>query len=224
MTLARTMRSLTIMGRSEAEKNLDLSQLLYPPMQSVDIKALDLDIVHAGMDQRKIHMLVREIFPKLGWKVPVLVHHHLLPGLSEPLRISPFKERPGIMTPENAEDTRMASKMSKSNPASGLLIHDDEKVIRNKIGKAFCPVGVAVDNPILELVHYIVFHEFDEFVIERPTKYGGSITYTSYKDLERDFVTKKIHPMDLKNSTATYVNRIIEPIRKHFEGREPQLN
>jgi hypothetical protein len=30
--------------------------------------------------------------------------------------------------------------------------------------------------------------------------------------------------MDLKNSTATYVNRIIEPIRKHFEGREPQLN
>jgi tyrosyl-tRNA synthetase len=224
MTLARTMRSLTIMGRSEAEKNLDLSQLLYPPMQSVDIKALDLDIVHAGLDQRKIHMLVREIFPKLGWKVPVLVHHHLLPGLSEPLRISPFKERPGIMTPENAEDTRMASKMSKSNPASGLLIHDDEKVIRNKIGKAFCPVGVAADNPILELVHYVVFHEFDEFVIERPTKYGGSITYTSYKDLERDFVTKKIHPMDLKNSTATYVNKIIEPIRKHFEGREPQLS
>jgi tyrosyl-tRNA synthetase len=223
MTLARTMRSLTIMGRSEAEKNLDLSQLLYPPMQSVDIKALDLDIVHAGMDQRKIHMLVREIFPKLGWKVPVLVHHHLLPGLSEPLRISPFKERPGIMTPENAEDTRIASKMSKSNPASGLLIHDDEKVIRNKIGKAFCPVGVAADNPILELVHYVVFHEFDEFVIERPTKYGGSITYTSYKDLERDFVTKKIHPMDLKNSTATYVNKIVEPIRKHFKGREPQL-
>ncbi|MFL6491295.1 MAG: tyrosine--tRNA ligase [Nitrososphaera sp.] len=216
MTLARTMRSLTIMGRSEAEKNLDLSQLLYPPMQSVDIKALDLDIVHAGMDQRKIHMLVREIFPKLGWKVPILVHHHLLPGLSEPLRIS--------LDQNNAEDTRISSKMSKSKPASGLLIHDDEKVIRNKIGKAFCPVGVAAGNPILELVHYVVFHEFDEFVIERPTRYGGSTTYTNYKDLEHDFVIKKIHPMDLKNSTANYVNKIIEPIRKHFEGREPQLS
>ncbi|HEY6756814.1 MAG TPA: tyrosine--tRNA ligase [Nitrososphaera sp.] len=216
MTLARTMRALTIMGRSEAEKNLDLSQLLYPPMQSVDIKALDLDIVHAGMDQRKIHMLVREIFPKLGWKVPVLVHHHLLPGLSEPLRIS--------LDENTTEDTRIASKMSKSKPASGLLIHDDEKVILNKIGKAFCPVGVAAGNPILELVHYVVFHEFDEIVIERPTKYGGSITYASYKDLEHDFVTKKIHPMDLKNSTATYINKIIEPIRKHFEGREPQLS
>jgi tyrosyl-tRNA synthetase len=216
MTLARTMRSLTIMGRSEAEKNLDLSQLLYPPMQSVDIKALDLDIVHAGMDQRKIHMLVREIFPKLGWKVPVLVHHHLLPGLSEPLRIS--------LDEGNGDDTRISSKMSKSKPASGILIHDDEKAIRDKIGKAFCPVGVAAGNPILELVRYVIFHEFDEFVIERPTKYGGSITYTSYKDIKHDFITKKIHPMDLKNSTATYINKIIEPIRKHFEGREPQLS
>ncbi len=216
MTLARTMRSLTIMGRSEAEKNLDLSQLLYPPMQSVDIKALDLDIVHAGMDQRKIHMLVREIFPKLGWKVPVLVHHHLLPGLSEPLRIN--------LGEDAVEDTRISSKMSKSKPASGILIHDDEKTIHNKIGKAFCPIEVGTGNPILELVRYVVFHEFDEFVIERPTKYGGSISYTSYRDIEHDFVTKKIHPMDLKNSTATYINKIIEPIPQHFKGREPQLN
>jgi tyrosyl-tRNA synthetase len=106
MTLARTMRSLTIMGRSESEKSIDLSQLLYPPMQSVDIKALDLDIVHAGMDQRKIHMLVREIFPKLKWKVPVLVHHHLLPGLSEPLKMG--------LAEDAAEDARLSSKMSKS--------------------------------------------------------------------------------------------------------------
>ena len=87
ITLARTLRSLTIMGRTEKD-SLDFSQLLYPSMQSVDIKALDLDIVHAGTDQRKIHMLVREVFPKLGWKVPISVHHHLLPGLSEPVSTS----------------------------------------------------------------------------------------------------------------------------------------
>jgi tyrosyl-tRNA synthetase len=215
MTLARTMRSLTIMGRSESDKSLDLSQLLYPPMQSVDIKALDLDIVHAGMDQRKIHMLVREIFPKLGWKVPVVVHHHLLPGLSEPVKLG---------LDENAtEDAKISSKMSKSKPASGILIHDDEKTIRDKIGKAFCPVGVAEGNPILELVRYVVFHQFKEFVIERPAKYGGSTTYASYKEVEDDFVAKKIHPMDLKGATATYINKIIEPVQKHFKGREPKL-
>jgi len=122
------------------------------------------------------------------------------------------------------EDTRISSKMSKSKPASGILIHDDENTIRNKIGKAFCPVDVTVGNPVLELIRYVVFHEFDEFVIDRPTKYGGSIIYTRYKDIECDFLAKKIHPMDLKSSTATYINRIIEPIQKHFKGKEPHLS
>jgi tyrosyl-tRNA synthetase len=216
MTLARTMRSLTIMGRSEHEKSLDLSQLFYPPMQSVDIKALDLDIVHAGMDQRKIHMLVREIFPKLGWKVPVLVHHHLLPGLSEPVRMG--------IDEKAVEDARISSKMSKSKPASGILIHDDEKTIREKISKAFCPVGGVEGNPILELIRYVIFHQFSDFVIERPAKYGGSITFSNYQQIENDFLEKKIHPMDLKNATAAYINKIIEPIRQHFKGKEPQIN
>ena len=83
LTLSRILRSVTIMGRSEKD-NLDFSKLMYPPMQCVDIKEMDLDIVQAGMDQRKVHMLTREIFPKLGWKVPVSVHHHLLPSLAEP--------------------------------------------------------------------------------------------------------------------------------------------
>ena len=122
MTLSRTLRALSIMGRSEKEK-LDFSQLMYPSMQSADIKALDLDIVHAGMDQRKIHMLVREIFPKLKWKVPVSVHHHLLPGLTEPTK---------FLNEGGDEDSRLASKMSKTNPLSGILIHDDEITINNK--------------------------------------------------------------------------------------------
>ena len=69
MSLARTMRTLTIMGRSENEEKVDLAKLLYPPMQAVDIHSLDLDIVHAGMDQRKIHMLVREIFLKMKYSL-----------------------------------------------------------------------------------------------------------------------------------------------------------
>lgn len=212
LNLSRTIRSLTIMGRTERE-NLDIAQLLYPPMQSVDIKALELDIVHAGMDQRKIHMLVREIFPKLGWKVPVSVHHHLLPGFSEPLK-----------PPSTEGDAETYSKMSKSNPASGILIHDDEETIRQKITKAFCPLGTAENNPILELIRYVIFHENTEIIIERPQKYGGNVSYTTFKELERDYVGKKIHAMDLKNATARYLNQIIEPVRKHFRGREPNFN
>ena len=174
-----------------------------------------MDIVHAGMDQRKIHMLVREVFPKLGWKIPVSVHQHLLPGLAEPTKLG--------LSEDTFDDVKISSKMSKSKPASGIIIHDDEKTILDKISRAFCPIGIVEGNPILEMIRYIVFHEFAEFIIERPTKYGGNTTYTSYNDVEQDFIRKKIHPMDLKNATATYINKIIEPIRNYFHGKEPNL-
>jgi len=214
ISLSRTIRSLTIMGRTDRE-NIDIAQLLYPPMQSVDIKALDLDVVHAGMDQRKIHMLAREIFPKLGWKVPVSVHHHLLPGLLEPPKV----ERPE----DSLGYEEFLGKMSKSSPVSSILIHDSEEVVRNKINKAYCPPGAAENNPILELARYVIFHEYSGFNIERSQKYGGTITYSNYKDLERDYVAKKIHAMDLKNSVAQYLNQILDPIRRHFKGREPKI-
>jgi tyrosyl-tRNA synthetase len=217
MNISRIMRSLTIMGRSERE-SLDFSQLLYPIMQSIDIRALDLDIVHAGMDQRKIHMLIREIFPKLGWKVPVSVHHHLLPGLSEPVNLS----LSGVG--DTADDLKISSKMSKSKPTSGITIHDDEKAIRDKISAAFCPIGIVDRNPILELIRYIVFHQFDEFIVERSTKYGGNIIYTNYNDIERDFTERKVHPMDLKNATSIYINKIVEPVRSYFDGKEPHFD
>jgi tyrosyl-tRNA synthetase len=215
LTLSRISRSITIMGRSERD-SLDFSQLLYPPMQCIDIRELDLDIVHSGMDQRKVHMLVREIFPKMGWKVPVSLHHHLLPGLSEPVKMG--------LSEDGAEDAKISSKMSKSNPSTGIIIHDDEETIRDKVKKAFCPAGILEGNPVLELVRYIIFHEFSEFVVERPPKWGGNITYYSYADVEKSFLEKKIHPMDLKNATSIYINKIIEPVRKHFKGKEPKIN
>ena len=210
MTLARTMRAITIMGRSEKE-NLDFSQLLYPSMQSVDIKALDLDIVHAGMDQRKIHMLVREIFPKLQWKIPVAIHHHILPGLTEPTKIS-----------NNGNDAEefVSSKMSKSNPLGGILIHDDESTILHKILKAYCPPKIADKNPVLEIIKYVVFHEYPSIEIDRTSKYGGPIVYNNYFDLEKDYINEKIHPLDLKKSASKYVNNIITPLREHFKGKE----
>lgn len=209
MTLSRTLRALTIMGRTEKEK-LDFSQLMYPSMQSADIKALDLDIVHAGMDQRKIHMLVREIFPKLGWKVPVSVHQHLLLGLTEPTKFG--------LGEGDEQDYRISSKMSKTNPLGGVSIHDNESTIQNKISRAYCPIGDSENNPILEITKYVIFHKFPEFQIERPSKYGGNLVYNDYKKLEYDYIQKKIHPKDLKDSVSIYLNKVIEPVRNHFKN------
>lgn len=216
ITLSRALRSLTIMGRTEKDA-LDFSQLLYPSMQSVDIKALDLDIVHAGTDQRKIHMLVREVFPKLGWKKPVCVHHHILPGLSEP-KISPVLPTNGK---DYSDDSKVFSKMSKSDPSSSILVHDTEKEISSKINKAYCPAGIIHDNPVLEIVKYVIFHQYDEFTLERPSKYGGNIAYYSYDALRNDYEQNKIHPMDLKMATSRYLNKIISPLRDYLSNGVP---
>jgi tyrosyl-tRNA synthetase len=211
MSLERAMRSLTIMGRTEKEK-IDLGQLLYPPMQAVDIHAMDLDIVHAGMDQRKIHMLVREIFPKMKWKVPVAVHHHILPGLSEP------------QTSDAEVSSFTSTKMSKSKSGSGIFIHDSDEEIKSKFKKAWCPEGIVENNPLLEISRHLIFHEFEEITVERPSKFGGNATFTSYQQLEKEFAGKKLHPSDLKEVVSRYIIEIIKPIRQKLPLSEELVN
>ena len=199
MSLARTMRTLTIMGRSENEEKIELAKLLYPPMQAVDIHSLDVDIAHAGMDQRKIHMLVREIFPKMKWKVPVAVHHKLLPGLTKPADTS---------------DSQILGKMSKSDPNSGVFVHNTDKEIKKKISKAWCEEANTQNNPLLEIARTVIFHEFTEMNVERPEKFGGNISYSDYNQLEADFAEKKLHPGDLKQTVGDYLVKVISPIRE----------
>jgi len=207
MSLARTMRTLTIMGRSETEEKIDLAKLLYPPMQAVDIHSLDLDIVHAGMDQRKIHMLVRDLFPKMKWKVPVAVHHRLLPGLSQP---------------SETNDSKILGKMSKSDPKSSVFIHDSDDEIQSKIKKAWCEEGNTENNPLLEISKQVIFHKFNEIKVERTEKFGGNVEYSDYSQLESDFGAKKLHPTDLKQTVSNYLIKIIGPIRDKLELK-PEL-
>jgi len=201
MSLARTMRTLTIMGRSENDEKIDLAKLLYPVMQATDIHSLDLDIMHAGMDQRKIHMLVKDVFPKMKWKVPIAVHHKLLPGLTKPIK----EKISGEVT-----------KMSKSDPNAGIFIHNSDDEIRTKIKKGFCDEGTTENNPILEIARNVVFHEFDAISIERPEKFGGNVSYDNFEILESDFSQKKLHPADLKQAIGEYLVKIVSPIREQL--------
>ena len=236
MSIKRTMRTLTIMGRSEDESKIDLAKLLYPPMQAVDIHSLDLDIVHSGMDQRKIHMLVREIFPKMNWKVPVAVHHKLLPGLKNPVekntveKIADVKEEcvkcgtprgpqqkgPCLECGEKGIHSTIIVKMSKSDPNSGVFIHNTDDEIKKKISKAWCEEANTQINPLLEIARTIIFHEFNEINVERPEKFGGNVSYADFNQLETDFAAKKLHPTDLKQTVGNYLIKVIAPIRDNL--------
>ena len=179
-TLSRIRRAMTIMGRKEDDADLDSSKFLYPLMQVTDIFRLDIDLAYAGMDQRRAHMLAREAAEKLNWKVPVALHTPLLPGLKGFNRMDP-----------------LANKMSKSDPDSGILIHDTPEDIGRKISKAFCPPE-AEGNPVLSIARLIIFPRNPVFVIERPEKFGGRLEFNSYEELEETYLAGNLHPMDLK--------------------------
>lgn len=198
VSLARAMRTLTIMGRSESD-GVDLAKLLYPPMQAADIHALGADIAHAGMDQRKIHMLAREVFPKMGWKVPVSVHQSLLPGLGGP--------------GGSAAGGGAAAKMSKSSPGSGIFIHDSDDEMRKKVSRAWCEAGTVEGNALLAIARDIVLRDGAELRIERPEKFGGDASYSSYAELEADYAAKSLHPSDLKSGIADALVSVVGPIR-----------
>lgn len=205
-TLTRAKRCLQIMGREESD-SLETAAFFYPSMQAMDIKALGVDVAHAGTDQRKVHMLARDVFPKMNWKPPIALHHHLLPGL---------------LPPSTSEPSKMDSKMSKSRPETAVFVHDSTAEIKKKLENAFCPPA-AQGNPVLELAKYVAFHDSPSLAIERPQKFGGSVSFKSYEELEKAFLAKELHAADLKDGVAAALDKTIAPIRKHFEKKKALL-
>ncbi len=208
-TLARMLRSTTIMGRKESEVS-DTAMLVYPAMQSADIFALKVNLAHAGTDQRNVHVVARESASALGEEKPVAIHHHLLQGLLQPI----------LITDENGKQVMdmEAAKMSKSKPNSAVFIHDDPETIKKKINAAYAPEGVVEFNPILDWCKYLVFYTGEEsLTIKRDEKWGGDMNFKNYEELEKAYAEKQLHPMDLKNAVADYLIEILEPARKYFE-------
>lgn len=208
--LPRILRTVQIMGREESD-SLTASQILYPLMQAADIFKLGANVTQLGMDQRKVNMLARECAEQLGYKKPIVVSHHMLLGLTPP---GDSKEG------ETAVDRSIRIKMSKSMPDSAIFMTDSAEDVSRKIKNAWCPEGVATENPILEYCKYLVFNKEERMLIERPEKFGGDVEYTSYEDLESDFIQKNLHPVDLKQALTKSINTYLDPIRTHFKENE----
>ena len=208
-TMARATRALNIMGRKEGELQY-VAQYFYPVMQANDIFHLKADIAQLGLDQRRACMLARDVAPKLGLAKPVAVSHHMLMGLSG------LKEPDG-MEANKKMDAEITSKMSKSKPESSIFVHDSTKEIKNKINAAFCKPKEVENNPVLDYAKHLVFRKFPDMTIDRHKKFGGSLTLSSYEELEAMFRKGELHPADLKAGVAIYIDKMVAPIRKHFE-------
>jgi len=199
-TIARSQRAASEVVRESDSPNL--GGLIYPLMQSLDVKALDADIAYGGIDQRGIYMLSREVLPDHGGESPVCVFAPLLSGLS-------------------------GGKMSASDAASKVNLTDSRDEVEEKIGQAYCPAGEVEDNGVLEYLDHLVFPvlavDDEPLVVERPEEYGGDLVYDSYDDLEADFVSGELHPADLKPAAAGAISEVIDPVRDRLADERDLL-
>jgi tyrosyl-tRNA synthetase len=212
LTLARIRRSTDIMGRSEEEATLDFSKLIYPCLQVTDIIDQKYEICLSGMDQRRAHVLAREVADKmkLDWK-PIGIHMPLLPGLTGSSRMD-------VATDFSPQDLAVASKMSKSKPGDAILIHDSPREIKKKLRNAYAPAGIVEGNPLLGYIRHILFTK-DGFTlhIDRAEKFGGPLSVTSADELDALYAEEAVHPLDLKQAAAKALIEFLEPVRKYFE-------
>ena len=172
--------------------NPKLSGLIYPIMQALDEQYLNVDVQYGGIDQRKILMFARENLPKIGYESRIEIMTPLVPGL-------------------------LGKKMSASLEKSKIDLLDDEKEIHKKIKNANCVAGDP-DNGVLAFLKYVIMiikeDKNEKFVVKREKKYGGDLKYSNYEDIEKDFVAKKLHPLDLKNSLAKEIYELVKTIHK----------
>ncbi len=176
----------------KATDNPKLSGIIYPIMQAMDEQYLEVDCQLGGTDQRKIMVLARENLPKIGYNSRIDIINPLIPGL-------------------------VGKKMSSSDVKTKIDLLDDDETIIKKINGADCVAGDP-DNGVMAFLKYVIMtiknDNNETFVIKRDTKYGGDLEYRNYKEVEKDFVAKKLHPLDLKIAVANEIIRILKPIQK----------
>lgn len=174
------------------DENPRLGNLLYPLMQALDEEYLKVDAQFGGVDQRKIFVFARENLPKLGYKSRIELMNPIIPGL-------------------------VGKKMSSSVQNSKIDVLDKPETIRKKINGAECEMGNP-DNGIMAFLKYVIFtlkgDRGEKLCIKRPEKFGGDKEYESYEAIEKEFIEKKIHPQDLKNSIAEEIISLLKPLEK----------
>eukprot|EP00929_Paragymnodinium_shiwhaense_P087482 TRINITY_DN4764_c0_g2_i1.p1 TRINITY_DN4764_c0_g2~~TRINITY_DN4764_c0_g2_i1.p1 ORF type:complete len:753 (+),score=267.95 TRINITY_DN4764_c0_g2_i1:87-2345(+) len=205
-TLSRIKKCGQIMGRKE--DGLTAAQILYPIMQCTDVFFLKADICQLGVDQRKVNMLARDYCDLAGIAhKPVILSHHMLYGLKAG-----------------------QAKMSKSDPDSAIFMEDSAADVERKIKQAYCPtkpeevskvaeeesmqlVEDTLKNPCLDYCKNIVFPAGGDGYVFK----AGMKSFSDFESLKEAFIAGQVSEADLKATLIAEVNKLLEPVRQHFQ-------
>ncbi|NJS40936.1 tyrosine--tRNA ligase [Candidatus Gracilibacteria bacterium] len=223
LSLSRVLKSISITGKVAGE-DVDFGTLRYAPMQVADCFFMNNHLVHSGMDQRKVHVLMRETAPKLDYEhtlkiagkpiKPIAIHHGLLLGMKK----------------ESGEGEEIViAKMSKSKPDTCIFVHDSPDNIEKKIKKAYCPMvekhwtmdeikKVQQYNPMLNWLEMMVFPANRQLQVFRPVAYGGDKLYSTFEEVKEDYFSGNLHPSDLKSALANNLIEWFKPIKSFADN------
>ncbi len=193
VTLHRAKRAASEVVRFKDDPKL--GGFVYPLLQIEDVYALNADIALGGIDQRGIYMLGRDLAPRMNREKYVCVFTPLLPGLT-------------------------GAKMSSSDASSKIELLDDEATVRKKVNKAHCPAGEVEGNGVLAFLEHVIFplkmDAGEVFVIDRPEKFGGSVSFDSFEALKDAFVSGELHPADVKQGLARELTLLLGVVQQHL--------
>lgn len=169
-----------------------LGSILYPLLQALDEEYLDCDAQFGGVDQRKIFIYAEKYLPQIGYSKRIHLMNPMVPGLA-------------------------GGKMSSSVIESKIDLLDDAKTLERKVLSSACDWGSASENGVIAFIQHVILPIFGKFSLQIDNR-----DYTDTDTIMKDIETNLIAQDQVKKATASYIDKLIAPIRNDFESN-PEL-
>ncbi|KAM3405183.1 hypothetical protein ACQJBY_007961 [Aegilops geniculata] len=97
-------------------------------------------------------------------------------------------------------------------PKWNIFMHDKECALNGKISRAVCPPKVAVCNPCLEYIKYVIFPWFGKFEVAQKEQSGVNKSFECMEDLIVDYESGDLDPLDVKLAFEKGICKILEHV------------
>ncbi|KAF9651004.1 tyrosine tRNA ligase [Thelephora ganbajun] len=213
---------------AEVVKQVDsplLSGLLYPGMQALDEQYLGCDFQFGGVDQRKIFIFAEEFLPRLGYAKRAHLMNTMVPGLGggKMSASDPNSKIDFLDPPEVVRKKIKSAFCEEGNPDNGVLAF--VKAVLMPISQLRLERRRGLDGEEMKQATANQFPLASEdapedtlFSVVRPEKFGGSLHYKTYQEIEDDFSKKELHPKDLKGAVADAIISLLAPIQGAYKN------
>ncbi|KAF9782424.1 tyrosyl-tRNA synthetase [Thelephora terrestris] len=202
-----------------------LSGLLYPGMQALDEQYLGCDFQFGGVDQRKIFIFAEEFLPRLGYAKRAHLMNTMVPGLGGgKMSSSDPNSKIDFLDPPEVVRKKIKSAFCKEgNPDNGVLAFVKAVLMPISQLRLERRHGLDGEEPQQMTVNQLPIAaegapEGTLFSVVRSEKFGGSLHYKTYQEIENDFSKKELHPKDLKNAVAEAIISLLSPIQDAYKN------